>query len=199
MKEYSIPMALVDFIPVVLYILANCIILKDLKNKKKSVLYILYPIGVFLVFAAGALKAMYKLLYAAGVGDFEWMSNQFFSNQSFGFLLAGIGLLVYVCSSKPKKNKVNGFIPVMGLVGLMVAGLGLIDGSFCALCVRQKKKGTMVLFILSFVFCMMMGYLSSRSFASASMNWIAQGINTFAQLFLFVGCRELEKAGLADL
>ena len=56
----------------------------------------------------------------------------------------------------------------------------------------------MPLFVCTFVFSMMMGYLSSRDFAQASMNWIAQGVNVAAQGLLFAGALLLHRAGLSD-
>ena len=53
-----------------------------------------------------------------------------------------------------------------------------------------------VLYWVSFVFMLMMGYLSSKDFTQASMNWIAQGINCAGMLLLFLGSRSLDKAGL---
>lgn len=192
MKEYSAAMALMDFIPVALYLAANIIISKDLRVRMNRLFYLFYTVGVLLVTCAGAFKALYKLLYALDVGDFTWMSDQFFPNQSFGFLLAGLGLAAYVLGSKSKKA--NGFIPVMGLVGIMVVGLGMIDVSFCVLSARAKKKGAIVFFVLSFIFCMMMGYLSSRDFTQSYMNWIAEIINFAGQSMLLLGCRSLHKA-----
>lgn len=42
-----------------------------------------------------------------------------------------------------------------------------------------------------------MGYLSSRNFDNAAMNWIAEGVNTVGQGALFVGAVLLHKNGLA--
>ena len=44
-----------------------------------------------------------------------------------------------------------------------------------------------------------MGYLSSRDFDKASMNWIAEGVNILAQGSLLLGVFQLHKAGLASL
>ena len=40
---------------------------------------------------AGFLKALYKLLYALGVCDFQPLTQRFFPVQALGFLLAGCG------------------------------------------------------------------------------------------------------------
>ena len=96
-----------------------------------------------------------------------------------------------------KKNRVNGFIPTMALVGLMVVGLGAADASLAFVASKLKKRGALVCFVISFFLCMMMGYLSSRDFDQAYMNWAAEGINILGQGLLFLGCNTLRKAGLA--
>lgn len=193
MKQFSVPMALVDFIPVILFIMAIAILDKDLKGKINKISFILFETGAGLVIAAGALKAIYKLIYALNLGNVEWLSNQFFSNQAFGFLLAGIGLVTGVVGHKGRSYA---FLPTMALVGIMVVGLGAMDAGLCFLANKLKKRSALVCFIVSFFLSLGMGYLSSRDFTQASMNWIAQGINTVGQLLLYVGCRILHKGGL---
>jgi hypothetical protein len=87
----------------------------------------------------------------------------------------------------------------MGLVGMIVAGLAALDASLCFLSARLKKHSALFLFIFSFFMCLGMGYLSSKSFEKASMNWIAEGINAAGQLSFLAGCRILHKAGLGRL
>ena len=193
MKQFTVPMAIVDYIPVVLFALSFLTVFKDLKNKVSAVSKILIGIGGVLVICAGGLKATYKLLYASGVGDFEWMSNQMFSNQAFGFLLLGIGLVLSIGSVS---KRLNAFLPTMVLVLLMVIGLGAMDAVLAYYATKMKKRGALVCFIVSFFFTMMMGYLSSRDFTQASMNWVAQGINCAGMLLLYLGVRSLDKAVL---
>ena len=198
MKEFSVLMALVDFIPVIFFLLAGIIISKDLRHRMSIASLILVNAGIFVSVAAGTLKALYKLLYAAGAGEFSWMSNQFFSNQAFGFLLFGIGLTIITAGSNKKNKKVYSFLPTMALVGIMVVGLASMDAPLCFISSKLKKQGAMVCFIVSFFLSLCMGYLSSRNFDKASMNWIAQGINICGQGLFFVGARILHKAGLED-
>jgi hypothetical protein len=194
MKEFSIPMALVDYIPVVFFLLGMLIIAKDLKHAMNKIAFALFVLGAGFVTVAGFLKATYKLLYALGAGDFTWMSSQFFSNQAFGFLLAGVGLAVGVMNLK--KNRTYALIPTMGLVGIMVVGLGAMDAGLCFLANKLKKRSALVCFIVSFFLCLGMGYLSSKNFDKAYMNWIAQGVNLVGQLLLFAGAKILHNAGL---
>lgn len=188
-------MAIVDYIPVILFAMAAVIIFKDLNKRMNTLTKGMFGLGAALVTLAGCFKATYKLLYALGVGDFIWMSNQFFANQAIGFLLAGIGLTMIV---KSKGTKTYAFLPTMVLVGLMVVGLGAMDASLAYAASQLKQKKAMILIIVSFFFSMAMGYLSSRNFDGEAMNWIAQGINIVGQGCLYLGCSLLHKAGLRD-
>lgn len=192
MKEFSIPMAIVDYIPVVLFALAMITVIRNLKKSNPFGL-VLLMIGSLMVSSAGFFKATYKLLYAFGAGDFVWMSNQFFSNQALGFLFSGVGLMICVMNMK---NREYVFLPTMALVGIMVVGLAAMDAGLCFLANKLKKRSALVCFIISFFLCLMMGYLSSKDFDKAFMNWLAQGINILGQLLIYLGVRILHKAGL---
>ena len=209
MKEYSIPMAVFDLLPVVFFIAGTMTIAGDMKQKMTLPSRILFVGGSWIVCAAGLLKALYKLIYSLGLGDPAWMSGQFFYNQAFGFLLAGVGLTLAVTRLDKEQGGGAGSgsgklysivpIPVMALVGMMVAGLAALDASLCFLAAKLKKRNALVLFIVSFFLCLGMGYLSSKNFEKASMNWIAEGINAVGQLAFLAGCGILREAGLDKL
>ena len=212
MKEYSIPMAVFDLLPVVFFIAGTMTIAGDMKQKMTLPSRILFVGGSWIVCAAGLLKALYKFIYSLGLGDPAWMSGQFFYNQAFGFLLAGVGLTLAVTrldkaqgggagSGGSGSGKLYSIvpIPVMALVGMMVAGLAALDASLCFLAAKLKKRKALVLFIISFFLCLGMGYLSSKSFEKASMNWIAEGVNAVGQLAFLAGCGILHEAGLDKL
>ena len=203
MKEFSVAMALVDYIPVILFAAAAVILMKDLYWKMSKGAFALFSAGCINIICAGALKATYKLLYASAVCDFEPLNSMFFPVQSIGFLLAGIGILSMICS-KSKKNSMLAVAPPLFtgtfvFVALMVAGLGILDAVLCILSVKLKKPTAIILFVLSFVCSLGMGYLSSQDFAQASMNWIAEGVNVVGQGALLAGVLVLHKNGLEKL
>ena len=203
MKDFSVSMALVDYIPVIFFALASVILMRDLYNKMSKGAFALFAAGTIDITCAGALKATYKLLYALGACDFEALNDMFFPVQSIGFLLAGIGILAMLCH-KQSKNTVAAVAPpvfsgTFVFVGLMVAGLGIMDVVLCILSAKLKKPGLIALFVLSFVCSLCMGYLSSQDFAEASMNWIAEGVNVVGQGALLTGAVLLHKNGLAEL
>ena len=63
---------------------------------------------------------------------------------------------------------------------------------------KMKKAPVMILFILSFVCAMAMGYMSSQDSTQSWVNWVEQSINTVSQLCLMLGVIALHKAGLKD-
>ncbi|MBQ8280070.1 MAG: hypothetical protein IJZ23_09545 [Roseburia sp.] len=203
MKDFSVAMALVDYIPVILFLIASVMLQRDLYNKMSKGAFALFSAGTINIFAAGALKATYKLLYAANICDFAPLNDMFFPVQSIGFLLAGIGMLAMIFHKQGNGVVALSAAPVVWkgtflFVGLMVAGLGCMDAGLIILSNRLKKRSAIVLFVVSFICSMGMGYLSSQDFAQASMNWIAEGVNVVGQGCLLGGVWMLHKAGLAN-
>lgn len=202
MKDFSVPMALVDFIPVILFTVSAVMLQRDLYNKMSKGAFALFAAGTINVICSGALKALYKLLYGAGICDFERLNAMFFPVQSIGFLLAGLGIVAMLCHRQGRTAAYSVAVPAVYsgtflFVGLMVAGLGCMMAGLSVIALRMKKKGVVALFALAFVCSLCMGYLSTKDFAQAAMNWLAEGINVAGQLALFLGVLSLHKAGLS--
>ncbi len=200
--DFTIEMALVDYIPVICFAIGAIILMRDLYNKMSKGAFALFAAGTINITIAGALKATWKLLYAAGICNFEALNNMFFPTQSIGFLLAGLGILAMLVYNQ-KETKLRSVPPVFSgtfvFVGLMVAGLGVMDTVLCIISAKLKKPWLIALFVLSFVCSLCMGYLSSKDFTEAAMNWIAEGVNVVGQGSFLAGAYLLHKNGLAEL
>ena len=200
MKEFTLAMALVDFIPVLLFAAAAIILQRDLYFRMSKGAFALFAAGTIDVICAGALKALYKLLYALGVCDFTALNQMFFPVQSLGFLLAGLGMIAMLTHRQGRTMAIAAAPAVWSgtflFVGLMVAGLAMMDAVPCSLAKRVGRPAARILFLVSFILCLGMGYLSSKSFDKAAMNWIAQGINILGQGTLLAGVLMLHRAGL---
>ena len=201
MYEFTVPMALADFVPVFLFGVSGVLMQRDLYNKMPKYAFACFAAGVVNIFMAGFLKALWKLLYAMGVCDFHVLNTMFLPTQSLGFLLAGLGILIMM--GQRKKVMLAAAPPLFSgtflFVGMMVLGLGAICGSLATLAVRMKKKALVPVFFLCFLCYMSMGYLASRDSASVAMNWIEQGVNTLGQILLLWGVLSLHRAGLREL
>lgn len=203
MNDFTVSMAIVDYVPVILFMTASVILLRDLYDKMEKGAFALFSAGLIDVVVAGALKATWKLLYALEVCDFTALDAMFFPVQSIGFLLAGVGILAMLFQRRANMALAVAAPPVFSgtfvFVGLMVAGLGIMDVVLCILAVRLRRPWLIAVFLLSFVCSLCMGYLSSKDFAEASMNWIAEGVNVAGQGAFLVGALLLHKNGLARL
>lgn len=201
MYNFTIPMALMDFVPVLFFGYAAALLQQDLYNKMTKGSFALFAAGTVNIFAAGLLKAVWKLLYAAGICDFHALNTMFLPVQSLGFLLAGIGIIWMLIGKKQTALAVapplfsGSFIFIM----MMVLGLGSICTVLSILAVKMKKKSAMILFILSFLASMGMGAMSGQDSTQAWVNWTEQSINCLGQGLLLAGVIILDKHGLKDL
>lgn len=202
MKEFSVSMALVDFIPVLLFAAAAVLLQRDLYHRMSKGAFALFAAGSINVIAAGALKALYKLLYAAAVCDFERLDAIFFPLQSLGFLLAGAGVVAMLCHRQGNTVYAAAAPAVFGgtmlFVVCMVAGMAGMMIGLAVVAVRMKKRGAAVLFAAALLCSVCMGYLSTRNFAQAAMNWLAEGVNIVGQGALLWGTVSLHRAGLGQ-
>ena len=201
MYEFSVLMALTDFIPVVLFGISAVLMQRNLYNKMTKYAFACFAAGCADLFLAGLLKALWKLLYALGICDFQVLNTMFLPTQSIGFLLAGLGIVIMFFGRKSAALAVAPpvFRGTVLFVAVMVLGLGAICASLSVLAVRMKKKGLVFVFALVFFCYMGMGYLASRDSASAAANWVEQGVNCLGQLLMLAGVGTLHRAGLREL
>ena len=200
MYNFTIPMALMDFVPVLFFGYAAALLQQDLYNKMRKSHFALFAAGTINIFTAGLLKATWKLLYAAGICDFHALNTMFLPVQSIGFLLAGIGIILMMTN---RKNVLLAAAPPVFsgsviFIMMMVLGLGSICTVLSILAVRMKKKGAMVLFIAAFLCSMGMGAMSGQDSTQAWVNWAEQSINCVGQGMLLWGTLILHKANLKE-
>ena len=93
-------MGLMDFIPVAFFAITALTLLQDLYSKMCKGTYALLAAGAVNVFTAGFCKALWKLLYAAGICDFQPLEQIFLPLNSLGLLLVGVSLIGMLCLKK---------------------------------------------------------------------------------------------------
>ena len=201
MYNFTVPMALMDYLPVFFFGVTAVLLLRDLYNKMFKGAYALLAAGSVNVFLAGFCKATWKLLYAANICDFTVLEHMFLPVNSLGLLFVGLSLIGMLCWKK--KTVTLSVAPVvfsgsMVFIMMMVVGLGGMCASLSIVSAKMKKGKVMILFILSFVCAMAMGYMSSQDSTQEWVNWVEQSINTVSQLCLMLGVIALHKSGLKD-
>ena len=201
MYHFTVPMALMDFVPVIFFSITAILLLGDLYNKMGKGAYALLAAGSVNVFLAGFCKALWKLLYASNICDFVVLEKMFLPVNSLGLLLVGVSLIIMVCR-KGKSAMLSVAPPVFAgsipFIMMMVVGLGGLCAGLSIVGAKMKKGGTVALFVLSFVCAMAMGYMSSQDSTLSWVNWVEQSINTASQSCLMLGVITLHKAGLRD-
>ena len=203
----SIPMAIADYVPVVLFLIAAVILQRDLYNKMSKGAFALFCAGTIMVILAGCYKATWKLLYAANVCDFERLNATFFPMQASGFLLAAIGIVaMYFFRQKSNTETALSAAAVPAVfsgtwifIVMMCLGTLGICGILALIAKKMRKKTAVILFLASFVLMLGMGYLSSKDFANPVMNWIGEGGNILGQGAFLAGTWMLHKGGLKEL
>ena len=201
MYKFTVPMALMDYVPVFFFGVTAVLLLRDLYNKMFKGAYALLAAGSVNVFLAGFCKATWKLLYAANICNFVALEEMFMPVNSLGLLFVGLSLIGMICWKR--RGAMLSAAPVaftssMPFIMMMVVGLGGLCAGMSILAAKMKKGKFIVLFVLSFVCAMAMGYMSSQDSTQSWVNWAEQSINTVSQLCLMLGVIALHKAGLKD-
>ena len=199
----SVLMALVDYVPVVMFLISAIILQRGFYNKMSKGAFALFSAGTIMVFCAGFFKATWKLLFAAAVCDFEKLSLCFMPMQATGFFLIAAALVAMLFFKQGSTAMGLAAAPAVFtgtavFVPMMCLGIGVLCAALSVFASRLKKKALIIVFALAFIGMLGMGYLSSKDFADPAMNWIAEGTNVFGQGMLLWGTVCLKKAGLQD-
>ncbi len=192
-------MAIVDLIPVFLFLTAAMTLLHDLYHMMSKGAFALFAAGLLVIFTAGFYKAVWKLLFVLNICDFAVLNKAFFPMQSTGFVLGGIGMAALLFFRQ--KNTAYAAVPAvfsgtMIFVAFTILGTLSIWGGLAAISAGMKQKNAMIIFLVSFVCMLGMGYLSSKDFAQPLMNWIGEGVNVAGMSLFLLGVKLLHKAGL---
>ncbi|MBR5669246.1 MAG: hypothetical protein IKX15_06500, partial [Spirochaetales bacterium] len=152
MDGITVPMAIVDFIPVVLFFIAAVILQRDLYNKLVKGAFALLAAGSIMVFIGGFYKALWKFLIALNICNFEALNTALFPMQGPGFVLVFLGLTALkkkdlgsptALAVAPVLYKSNLIFIVM-----QVIGFGGIQYYMARTALAMKKRLAAVLFVL---------------------------------------------------
>lgn len=204
MKGITVPMALVDFIPVLLFFAAAVLLQRDLYRQMVKGAYALLATGSIMVLIGGLFKATWKILYALRICDYPLLSDSFFPMQGPGFLLVFLALVGMFTPWNRKGTTTLlgvGAVPVYAstipFVILQTVGCAGSQWTLFAISLKMKQRLAAALYVVAFVFMLGMGYLSATFDDTSGMHWLAQCVNIVSQgAFLWATLR-LHKAGLA--
>ena len=141
MYNFTVPMALMDFVPVVFFGVSAVLLLRDLYDKMFKGAYALLAAGSVNVFMAGFCKALWKLLYAANICDFVVLEQMFLPVNSLGLLFVGlsvVGMLIWKRKGAMLSVAPVAFTSSMPFIMMMVVGLGGLCAGLSVVAAKMK-------------------------------------------------------------
>ncbi len=199
MNEWNLPLALLDIVPVLLFFFGCIELMKAFWTKMTQAQYSMFSAGSIMVFLSGILKAVWKILYVMEICDYTMLSDVFFPVQSTGFVLLALSTIQLTIKKKENSDYENfAVMPVIvtkkPFIMLTFLGTTIFYGSLSALGVKTKNKMTVVFFVTAYAFDMMQVFLAAKFDNSSLMNWLAEIVNTLAQVCLWLGAKRLNQA-----
>jgi uncharacterized membrane protein YfbV (UPF0208 family) len=203
--KYPLSLALFDFVPVILNLLAQVLLLTEL-NIDSQHLLLMALCGIILMNAGGALKAAWKTIIAATGKDIRWMEHALFLGLAPGAclfawviwneqrLLSGQAIIsawplslliiaVFLLWSVKKAGASGKWF--MPLVALLTVSMGIINVNAFLIASYQGANLAAGLFILSFSLSLLTSAVS-RKVATIRLQWFMEAVNSLSALcFLF--------------
>ena len=127
MNGITIWMALVDTIPVVFFLLATMVLIKDFgaeADKGKIMDYTFISGGALMLFGGAMLKLGWKFAYALNICDYYTLTESFFPMQTIGFAMLGMGVLGYLRDDNKKAIIARSIFG--GLIGILFVAITIM-------------------------------------------------------------------------
>ncbi|MCF0240935.1 MAG: hypothetical protein HUJ62_11045 [Streptococcus gallolyticus] len=185
----SIQLVLFDFLPVFLFFINTVLFWKTLSVYLNKNYFGFACSGLILICMGGLGKAIWKGLYATNIMDFQVFDESQLFIQSCGFFLFAIGLIGLNLKKSGSKLAAAPMLFTSSIPFIVVMSVGLLWSMYSLVCFNLKRKNyvSVVFFILATILLFLMSYLGSKEdFSFEFVNWIAESINSFAQIALLV-------------
>ena len=165
-ETYPFALALYDFVPVAFF-LVGAIFLVRMATQMCGVRCRRFAIvGSLLVFLCGFLKAVWKLLYATDVGDFQLLSESQFALLAPGFLV--LLIIVIWMAQGERMIRERDAVPMLAiavwkiplLIVMTLASMG-VQGILTYMSFQRGEKLAAVGFIVAFLCLVGMGAMAS--------------------------------------
>ncbi len=196
--EFTVPMALEDFIPVILTAVGLFFLLKVIIPRHRN-LCTLACLGATLVISDGFLKAVWKLIYAGLGTDIVWMKDSLFVLMGPGFIFVAWALWRGLKDEKSTSKQVW-LLPLLIVIPslcvsaylattlpiktatkilLMLTTIGILttNGLIIANCLKRKLYLPVVLILINIITIFTQVFISQLEQTTA-MHWIGQVNNT---------------------
>jgi hypothetical protein len=205
--EFTVPMALEDFVPVILTAVGLYFLLKVIIRCHRN-LCPLACLGATLIITDGFLKAVWKLFYAGWGTDIAWMKDSLFVLMGPGFIFVSWALWRSLKKETPTSKEIW-LVPLLTVIPslclaaflatmftkktstrilLMLTTIGILftNGQIVAGCLKKKLYLPIILLLINIITIFGQAFLSQLPQTTA-LHWIGQINNTFSWAAFAIG------------
>ncbi|MGB7876297.1 MAG: hypothetical protein WBL25_18075 [Anaerolineales bacterium] len=196
-ETYPLALAVYDFVPVAFFLIGAIFFVRMATQICDDRCGRLAMAGSVLVFLGGFLKAIWKLLFTLGVGDFQLLSESQFVLLAPGFLALLVVVIRMARSERMVRERNAAVMLAMAgwkipfLIVMTLASMG-VQGILTYISFRRTAKLAASGFIVAFLCLVGMGAMASGE-QTLRMQWIQQSVNSLGQLGFMMGSILLHK------
>lgn len=212
--EYTISLALVDFLPVIFtaigfYFLYRMVTHVDATQGR------IFLVGAVLTVIGGFIKATWKLIIASSGTDIRWMDDGMFAWMAPGYVLIAWSIWQTVRNVQGKKTfnpwltpAVIGVLTLVGsyylntsipessawkltLLSVMVIASVVTSVLLIAFAFRQKLTLAGVLFAVNLIIIFVMNGLARIPEQTIALQWVEESINTISWLCFAIASKKV--------
>lgn len=180
MSDFSVSLALVDFIQPILYSSFIIIMIKNLKGKIKMSLFVPFTVGGIMSICAGLIIPTFKLMVGLGFMEFK-LPDVLLTIVEAGVLISSISLFATTFKKNYSEKmyaagfpiSLNTFAIILGAIGMLIMSISLIKIGY-----RKKSKLAVIFAIMPIVCTLVLGFTSSVvDLYSAASHWVLEAIS----------------------
>jgi hypothetical protein len=187
-ETYSLGLSLLDFVPNVAFVVGAYYLVRWARLTALRFTVVSMVVGASLVLLGGTSKAIWKLLYTFGVGDFWLLSELQFMVLAPGFLIMLAGLIPVVKVDRGKSlARLAAIAPwkIPLLVTMTLGSLGF-HGILSYIALRRKAYLGSAMFLLAIICMLSMAGIAGGE-QSIARQWLEEGVNSLGQITFAVG------------
>ena len=185
-ETYPLALAVVDFIPSLAFLAGTYFLVKLVRRERGAATARMLMAGTGLIFLAGTLKAVWKLLYTLQIADVRWLSEQQFVLSSMGFFGMLVAVILFARGQRqPKPQRAPGLmamalwkIPLLAVMTISSLGAG---GILSYMAFRRRAWLSGVLFAVFVISLLAMAGMSSGT-QTLARQWIEELTNSTGQV-----------------
>lgn len=187
-EAYSLWLSLLDFVPNLAFLVGAYYLVRWVWLTSSRLSVVAMIAGSSLVLLGGTSKALWKLLYTIGTGDFWLLGQLQFMLLAPGFLAMLVSVVLVLRQERERWKA--GLVAIAAwkiplLATMTLSSLGL-QGILSYIAFRRKARLAAAMYIVAILCMLSMAGLAGGD-QSVARQWIEEGINSLGQIAFALG------------